>query len=592
MLAAAATAFTACGSSSGNNAAPRVTAVPQQFTTGDSAFSLDLGTYVTDREAASLTYEVADGGGSFTGSIYSNAFDTMGEYTIGFRVTDGTKVTNSSFAVRVTEANFAVVREDTSGLLLLDTRTNAKRRVAAAIATPSVATGLGNGRLVYQVAATAGQQLWIHDPLTRSSTRLAATANGDVIYRAKTSDDKIVYSVGTGDALTVYFFNPATGVAREISQSSLSTLTVLVNAANLVFYEIDVAGQGDVYAYDPATDETFAVGTATTDEQLLAVQPNGGVVFSRIGGGGEHDLFSYRTSTGLVEIGSDVSAIASTDKTFNAVGSASQVVFTAASGPVSDIYAWNPSTGQTAGVSAAIGAGAFDVFAAIGAGNEVVWNRVVTVTEADAYFYDLDSAVSGTVRNGADISQLLGVSGDTSTRYAFVRPSGTTSSVIAVSLVASPVSATWAAGSATSATLGLLANGDVVAQRSSGAGLNLFDVSAGTWGTPISGTGLAFAGQGLAQDDFVYSLTASSQTDLSMWDASAGNSVVISNTTGNDAWQATTLDGTVLFTRVNAGVTNSDLFVWNGTTATQLTADDETGLRHDHTVIGTYTGAR
>jgi hypothetical protein len=320
--------------------------------------------------------------------------------------------------------------------------------------------------------------------------------------------------------------------------------------------------------------------------------PNGGVVFSRIGGGGEHDLFSYRSSSGLVEIGSDVTAIASADKTCNVVGTGNQVVFSAVSGPVSEIYSWNAGTGQTAALSAAISAGAFDVFAALGTGNEVVWNRVVGVNEADAYFYDLDSAVSGTVRNGSDISEILGVSSDGSTCYAFVRPSGTPSSAVAVSLVATPASTTWAAGSAVATTLGVLANGDVVAQRTSGAGLALFDVSTGTWGAPITGTGLAFAGQGLAADDFVYLLSASSQTDLSMWDASVGNSVVISDTAGNDAWQATTLDGTVLFTRVVAGNSNADLFVWDGTTATRLTDVDGAGLSHDHTVIGSYTGAR
>src|SRR5688572_31737682 len=40
---------------------------------------------------------------------------------------------------------------------------------------------------------------WIFDPLTRANTRLAATASGDATYRAKTGDDKIVYTTGGGD---------------------------------------------------------------------------------------------------------------------------------------------------------------------------------------------------------------------------------------------------------------------------------------------------------------------------------------------------------------------------------------------------------
>lgn len=591
-LAGLAMTLAACGSSHGDNAAPRLSTVPAQSTSGDAPFSIDLASYVTDREAGTLTYTVSTGGGSFAGSIYTNTFDTMGDHTVEFSVTDGAKTTNGTFVVRVTEANFAVVREDNSGLLLLDTRTNSARRVAGSVATPSLAAGLSTGRLAYQLAAPGGAQLWIHDPLTRTSTRLAPNGAGDVTYRAKTSDGKVVYSVGAGNALSVWLYNPTTGVTRDLSQGSLSTLTVLVNSSDLVFYEIDVNGQADIYAYEPSTDDVFAVGTATTDEQLLAVTANGGVVFSRIGSGGEHDLFYYRTNTGLVEVGSDVTGIATWDKTWNAVGSASQVVFSAVSGSVSEIYAWNPANGQTANLSASVSTGAFDVFAAMGAGNEVVWNRVVSGSEADAYFYDVDAAAVGTVRNGSDISEVLGVAGDGTTAYAFVRPSGTTSSVLAVSLVASPATATWAASGTVATTLGVLANGDVVARRSDGTRLALFDASAGTWGTPITGTGLAFAGAGLDTGDFVYTSTVSSQVDLSMWDASAGNSVVVSDTVGDDTFQAATLDGTILFTRVASGRTNQELFAWNGTTETQLTDVDGAGLRHDHTVLGSYVGAR
>jgi hypothetical protein len=275
---------------------------------------------------------------------------------------------------------------------------------------------------------------------------------------------------------------------------------------------------------------------------------------------------------------------------FNAGGTASQVVFTA-TGSDRAVYSWNPSNGQTTNLSAAIAGTAFDLFAAIGAGNEVVFQRVVSGSEVDAYFYDLDSAVSGTVRNAADVSEVLGVSGDGTTNWAFVRPSGATSSLLAVSLIATPATQTWAAGGATDASVGTIANGDVVGRRSDGTALNVFDVSAGTWGTAITGTGLAFAGDGLDAGDFVYSLTASSQTDLSMWDASAATSVAISNTAGNDVFQLRTDDNTILFTHVVAPNTNADLFVWNGTTATRLTNIDEAGL-HDHTVLGKYTGAR
>ncbi|MBL8754701.1 MAG: hypothetical protein JNK15_15460 [Planctomycetes bacterium] len=591
LLAGLALSVAACGGgSSVSNASPRVSEVPQQSTTGAATFTFDLDDYVSDREGAAMTYAVTSGGGSFAGSVYSNTFDTMGVYTVEFTVTDGTKVTTGSFEVKVTAATFAVVREDQSGLLLLDARTNGIVRVAGSVAVPTFVTGLADGRLVYGKQGAAGDQLWVFDPLTRVTTQLAADAAGDLVYEAKTSTGRILFTeVGTTET-TLHLWNPATGLDREIAVGA--NIDAFVNSADLVFYEVDVAGQADVYAYDIEDDAATAVGSASTAEQVVATLPNGGIVMSRVGGGGETDLFYWKQDVGLVEIGSDQTAIATWNKTWRANGTSSQVVFSAESGAVSEIFAWNPTNGQTTNVSGTVSTGAYDVFAAIGTGNEVVWNRVVSGSEADAYFYDLDAAVGATLRNAADISQVVAVSGDGSTSYAFIRPSGTTSSMLAVSLVGTPATATYAAGGAVSTTVGAVANGDVVAQRTDGTALNVFDVSVGTWGTAITGTGLAFAGDGIDAGDFVYTLTASSQTDLSMWDASGTTSVVVSDTTGNDVFQASTANDRILFTRVVAGNTTADLFTWDGATATRLTQADEANLLHDHTVLGSYTGSR
>jgi hypothetical protein len=577
----------ACGSNA-NNASPRISEVPQQSTTGTAAFSLDLGDYVTDREGAALTFAVSDGGGSFAGDVYSNTFATMGEYVVTFTVTDGVQTSTGDFTVAVTAANLVVVKEDESGLLLLDSGSNQFVRVTGATGTPTFVAGLGNGRMVHSKPGGGGAQLHVFDPFTRTNTQLSANAAGAVTYEAKTSDDRVVYVV-TGTTETVlHLFNPRTGVDRVIASGT--AIDAVVNAQDLVIYEVGVNGQADVYAYDIEDDAAQVVADAATAEQIVGLLPNGGVVLSRIGTGGESDLFCWKLDTGLVEIGADLTAIASDNKTFHAAGTSSQVVFSAASGPVSELHSWNPANGQTTNLSAIVGSGAFDVFAAIGAGNEVVWNRVVSGSEADAYCHDLDAGTTATVRNGADISEVLGVSGDGTTQWAFVRASGATSSLLAVSLIATPATQTWAAGGAVATTIGTLANGDVVGQRTDGTALNVFDVSAGTWGTAITGTGLAFAGDGVDAGDFVYSLTASSQTDLSMWDASATTSIVISNTAGNDVFQVLTANDTVLFTRAT-GASTADLFVWNGTN-TQLTQADAAGLLHDHEVLGKYAGAR
>lgn len=587
LLAFALLATSCGGGSSVTNAAPRISAVPQQYTLGGSVFALDLDDFVTDREGSTLTYAVTSPEGSFAGSTFSATFPTMGNFVVAFTVTDGEKTSAGSFPVRVTSANFAVVREDNSGLLLLDSATNAFVRVTGASVPPTLATGLDDGRLVYQLAGPTGLQLWIFDPLTRLGTRIAGTAAGDVTWRARTSDDRLVYTTGSAANMTLFFYNPLTGISREITQGALATLTVAVNADDLVFYEVGAGGQADVYYYDPSDNASFEAGTATTDEQIQAVLPDGAVVFTRIGAGGETDLFYFKVSTGLVEIGNDQPLLDTRSKTFDAFGSASQVVFSATDGVGVDIHFWNPGNGQTT----AIASGTVDHFAAIGAGNEVVWQRVVSGTEEDAFFYDLDDATTGTVRDGADISAVLGVTTDGTTSWAIVRGTGASSSMLAVSLVGTPTTQTWTAGGTLATSLGQLQNGDVTAQRDDGAELNVFDVSAGTWGTAIAGTGLSFEGDGLDAGDFVYVTTVGSQTDLLMWDASAVASVVVSNAAGNDDYAILTANGTILFTRVVTGNTNTDLFVWDGALATRLT-DQEAGIWHDHAVLGKYSGAR
>jgi hypothetical protein len=484
------------------------------------------------------------------------------------------------------------VREDTSGLLLLDTRTNEFVRIASASTMPTFATGLSDGRLVYQLSAVGGKQLWIFDPLQRTQTRVGASEAGDVIYRAKTSDNRIVYSAGSASDMELFFHNPRTGVSREIAEGASSTVTVAVNVDDLVFYEVSDGGQSDVYAYDPADDTSFAIGTADTDEQIQTVLPNGAVVFSRVGGGGEADLFYYRVGTGLVEIGSDIPAIATNDKVVAGHSSDDKVVFMAQTGAVSDVFAWNPANGQTAAISGAFGAGAVDVVDGIGAGNEVVFHRVVSGSEVDVYFYDLDDATSATVRDGADVTEVRAIVTDGTTAWAVLTGSGAPADVLAVSLVGTPATETWSAGGAVDAEVGVIGNGDVVARRTDGSELNVFDVSAGTWGTPIAGAGLRFAGPGLDEGDFVYEQTASAQIDLSMWDASLGSPVVVSDVAGDDAFAILTDSGTILFTRVVSGNTNTDLFVWDGGTATRLTDDDEAGMLHDHEALAKYAGSR
>ncbi|MCK5943151.1 MAG: hypothetical protein KAI24_14320 [Planctomycetes bacterium] len=568
-----------------SNAAPRITAVPMQSTTGGTALSVDLSSYVSDREGAPLAYSVTSGGGSFSGSTYSNTFDTIGEYDVTFAVSDGSKTETATFEVQVTSAEVALVREDTSGLLVLDTQTNSFARLAGTVPQPYFVAQVGTRYVLYTVGLNGA--LWVHDLYTRVSRELATAEDGDATYLAKTTDGKVVYCTGSAPDISVWYYNPFTDVARLVGQA-VATPTVLVNTDGYVFFEAGASGQSDIAFYEPDDDETVTVSAATTDEQLLATTANGGVVFSRVGGSGETDLYYYRPSVGLVEIGASYTGLPDRDKAYQLTDSNSKVVFTAQNGGNDELFFWNPSNGQTTAIATGIDT---EVFATLGSGNELVYYDVRSTTEYDAYYYDLDDGTAATLRDSTDYSRVSAVVSDGTTSWAVIRPDGATSTKLAVSLVASPSTQTWSAGGA--AELGaLLANGDYVAERSDGTAINVFDVSAGTWGTPITGTGLDTAGDGLEAGDFVYRVEVSSQDDLMMWDASGTTSVTISSAAGDDAYAAKAAGAAILFTRRIGAATTDDLFTWDGTTATQLTGTASVSSGVDHTVLSTLSASR
>ncbi|MEZ6037842.1 MAG: hypothetical protein R3F29_10205 [Planctomycetota bacterium] len=566
------------------NAPPRLSAVPAQTAAGAAVFTLDLSDYVSDREGATLTYTVDDGGGSFTDSTYSNTFDTMGEHEVTFTVSDGARTETGTFVVKVTSADFAVAQRDGRDLLLLDAGTLATIQVTSGSQSLQFLDTLAQGRMLYRQGSVA--QLWVFDPYSRANTQLGYGL-GAANYKAVTSDGKLVYVTGDSSDLTMWFYNPRTGFQRELGGGDLDTTTALVNSSDIVFHETKVDGQGDVYYYDPATDESVVVGDAATDEQLQEVLGNGACVFSRLGGGGETDLYYFRIGTGLVEVGGDNSSLDTLSKTYAGGAADGRVVFTVLNGGNEELYFWNPANGVTTAIETGVDTAVFTVTSA----NEVVYNVVVSGTESDAYFYDMDDATSATLRDSTDLSIISAVVDGGSKRWAIIRGSGATSDKLAVSLEATPDPQTWSAGGVVAAAL-VLDNGDVVALRDDGTELNVFDASVGTWGTPITGTGLAVVGAGFDAGDFIYEAEVSSQTDVLMWDASGTTTVAISDSTDDDRFEAVTAAGKVVFGRKVGANTTYDLFVWDGTTATRATTMDSDEVYHDYEVIGTYAASR
>lgn len=591
-LTATALVLLAAGCSRGSsvgNASPRIAPIPLQVTGGGAPVALDLSTWVTDRENGALVYAVLGGGGAFAGSTYSHTFPAMGQYEVGFTVTDdAANVTAGSFDVHVTASNFAVVNQDATGLMLLDTDTGQMIDCAVGAAAPAFRAGLADGRLVYQRGTGVAAKLSVFDPFTRVTRHVAPNAT-HVTWRATTPAGRIVFTTGPAADTDLYLHDPRTNLTTELSAAAGEVDgNAMVTAQELVFFERGSGGQRDVFFHDAETGQTLAIGADANDEQLRGVLADGGAVFSRVGAGGEQDLFWFRRDTGLAEVGANTPALATQQKTFHGSGSAGQVVFSALNGADRELWSWDPATG----VATPIATGADHSFHGIGEGNEVVYGVEVSGSERDLFFHDLDDGTAATVRNAADLSVLLALTTDGTTAWAAVQSATVPTSVTMVSLVAAPASQGFGPGG-TVGLGGLLQNGDLVAQLADGTQIARFDVSAGTWGAAIVGTGQAFRGDGVDEGDFVYSQSVAAQEDLSMWDESAAAPVAVSSAPGDDAFQCRSLSGTLLFTRVIAGNANADLFEWEQVAGeTQLTDMDGLGVRHDHSVGGTYAGSR
>lgn len=577
----------ACTGGGNGSSAPRLTTIPQQQVSSGATLSLDLSTYVTDREGGPMTYEVVSGGGSFTVSTYSNVFDTLGDYTVAFRVTDPSmRVVDGTFTVRVATANLAVVRVDTSGLEVLDTDTQEFVTVTTNSPTPSLATTLARGQVVYHLDAGGNNQLWLFNTFLRSNTRIGANLDGSVTYRAKTSDGKLVFTAGSASDTDLYLYNPATTLVREVSAvAGQMDGNAMVNSADLVFYERGNGGQADVYYYDPSTDTSTAVATGATDERLMAVLPNGAVVLSRVGGGGETDLWYFRTGTGLVEIGSDLSAtIQAQTKTFRGNTSTSMVVFEVTSALSLDLCMWNPATGASRTILAS---GVDDRFVAVTALDDVVYKQVTSGSNDDLFTYRWSSNASTTVAATADDEDYVGklTNGDVIWQrlasgldlFHFHQGSGTSTTI-------------ESAGADSFTFKAVLANDKVVYRQDAAVPLlRLYDSVGASSSTVATGSAVEYSGEATG-GDFVYRQTVTSQTDLFLWDESAAAVVTVSNTAGNDVFQGFA-SNKVLFTRDIDGA--DELFVFNLATVmeTRLTVADGAGLSHDRTVLSTFSAA-
>ena len=301
-------------------------------------------------------------------------------------------------------------------------------------------------------------------------------------------------------------------------------------------------------------------------ETLRAVLANDGVVYTRVGGGGESDLYYYTIAGGEVEVGADLGpTILGQTKAYRASTTSNQILFEVTGATDIDVYLWDPATGSSTAVATT--ASLDDRIVGLTSADEVVIDTELTPVNHNLAIYTHgvpsptrfvavtadNEMFEGSLTNGDLIFRTEAGGGDVLNLYD-------------TSL--SSVTALTPGG----ATLDKILSNDKVAYTTAG-GVFVVNTTGGPVPVAVAVAGSVFAGE-TSGGDFTVQVTAAAQLDLELWDESAGAPAVsISAILGDDSFGVGLSNGDILFLREDSGKTTTDLFLWNPGTMmeTQLT---------------------
>jgi hypothetical protein len=594
VTAAAVASLSSCDSGIGNGR-PNLTAIPAQTATGGTTFTLDLANYVTDPEGSTIVYAVTSGGGSFAGSVYSKMFPALGTYEVKATATDAAnKSVDIRFTVTVTQTTLVVIQAGDNLVLLDDGSadtfttidpitgyTESFLEVTNAQGLPDTfKAGLPRGGLVYQRTVSSQKDLYVYDPSSRTTRQLGTDPlqQTDEEYVAKTSKDHVIFTTGSASDRNLYIYNAVTGFTREISAvPNQHDRNAFVTATDEVYYARGAGGQADIYEYDIDTDGSTAISTNAANEAILAVLPNGGLVFSRVGGTNETDIYYYQNGVGVVEVGADLGAtIQDETKTYNAFTNDSRVIFTHDAGSDTNIYVWNPSTLTTATVA---NSSDNETYRAVTANNKIVYTRSVGGTQDDPYLYDVAGATGAAM--STDAANEIFQAGTTLGDVVFLRENGGGDGLYLWDDSAATLRTVAATGGGDYTFEKALAGGNVA--YSHGTGVFRYDATALSNAT-VGGATYSFGGE-TSGGDFVVSNTVAAQEDLALWDETTDALISISSDADNDSFAVNLTDDRVLFFRNVSAAANKSLFVWDEGTTTSARISD---VAVDQTVVTTY----
>ena len=578
----------ACNKAGVDNAAPRLTNnIPAQSVGGGSQLSLDFASYVSDREtpAANLTYTVVSGGGTFTGTTYSNTFETLGTYTVTVRVVDPAgKRLDLSFEVDVTTANLGVMTTG-NDLRLLDTDTLVTRPLANGGGfTVTYAGSLGHGCVAYGRQVGADQDLFLYDARTTRTVVLGDAIDALETFAGTVGGDRVLFFVQRGATKALKMYDARLGTARTIAEAEGESVTnVAASGTTALFFTWTVGGQGDIFRYDLTSNVTTAIAADALAEALDRVLPSGAILFTRRGGNGETDLFYWKSGVGTLEVGGDVGGIATLSKSVGFVNGQDVVMFQVQNGAQSDVYVWNPASGASVAVGVT---GDDEVARGVLASGNFVFDVNAGGTDRNLLLFDVAAPAVRTFPASAVDDALVGVLSDSR-----MVVSKNTAGGVHLFLAA------YAAGTVNEVTIintntqsfalaKVLANDKIVYHNSTTGGLGLYNpANAATFS---AGANAQFVAEMPTVGDFVFKFDNGGQFDLVLWDETAATTVAVAGGATDEEQAVGVANGRIVFSRELPASNVRELFVWRESdqTITQITDD---GV--DHQVVATFAAA-
>lgn len=560
--------------------APTVGQIPIQQASTGVQLQVDLAPYVTNNSGQGLTWQLLSGGGAMQGSTYVGVFNQIGSFEISFRVAnqDGNS-TDSDFKI-VTLAGHLAVVQNGNDLEMLDGSSGILYPVAVGGAVPLVFRKLlPDGSFVYERMGGSGIDLFTYDH--NASRQIGRSSGLNTRYDSHTPSGQVFFEEGTASETGLYMWDPQGETTTTVAwRPSMHNRNAFFAPPDLIYFEFGNNGQSDVNHWRIGAGGSATAYSSTTSEEIKAVVPDGGVVFSSKGLGGEDDLLYYQMGRGLFTVGGDLpSSVQAQDMTYVTHSSQSLVVFE--TGTTSrDLWVWSPS-----GLSsrAAATTAADERFLALTHDDLIVYSVATAPGNDDLKLFNYSTGASLSVAASLDNEVFESALSDSDVIFAV--ESATGRDLYRFDAATGNVDTIAAVVGESHSAVAVLGNDSLVYSRAGALGGTL------TW-NPITGASAlvgdsssSFAGEG-ANGDFLIHLVVSGQTDLALWDADQGQVVSVAQAAQDEVFEAAFGNGVVIYSRVVPPKATADLYHWVNGTATRITNGAAT-----HSVIEVVRGA-